>query len=468
MMVLLGILMGVTVFVWAQRLYGFWPAVAVLALYTTEPNILAHAGLVTTDFGLACFTFVAFYFLWRANEQLTLKTLVPFIAFFTLAQISKFSALILWPTLFVLLLIRVLRSNSWMCHLGWLREFRSRANRMLAAFGIVATLALVSYTSMWAVYGFRYAPAPEGSGLEQVVTVPSMLERVPHFAKGLNWIDHHHLLPNVCTQGFLLGQGLAQQRSAYLMGKISNVGWWYYFPAAFLIKTPIALLLLFFGGLALMITRRGALAENNVFFLVPVATFMLIAMTAVHLNIGLRHILPIYPFVLLIAGRAVTWLWESQRKLLRAGLFALCLFQIEENVLVYPHYLAFFNKCIGGPQNGYKYLADSNLDWGQDLKPLKKWMDEHDIKAINLSYFGHADPAYYGIKCFYLPPVPFFATGRDDGPRLPGYVAVSVQNLLGLSMYPPRPDLYKKLLESEPVAVIGYSIRVYWVERPWW
>jgi len=468
MTVLLGLLLGIVLFQWAKKLYGFATAVLVLALYTTEPSLLAHAGLVTTDFGVACFMFSALYFLWRLSQELTWKNLILFAVFFALAQISKFSALALWPMLFVLLFARVAGYQPWSCSVGGSRTLGSRTGKVLAAASIVTAACLVSFAAVWAVYGFRYSPAPAGTGVERVLAVPHVLERIPHLAAVLNWIDRHHLLPNACTQGFLLGRGLAQERPAYLMGKISNVGWWYYFPVAFLVKTPAALLLLFFGGLMLMIARRDAWTETDVFLLVPVVVYVLIAMMARNLNIGVRHILPIYPFVLLIAGGAVAWLWESGRKTLRAGLLALCLFQVEETAFAYPNYIAFFNQFVGGPQNGYKYLADSNLDWGQDLKPLKKWMDKNGVSFVNLGYFGSADPVYYGIHCSYLPPRTIFFEGRDDRLQLPGYVAVSVQYLLGVSEHLPNTSPYKKLLDSEPVAVIGQSIRVYWVERPWW
>jgi hypothetical protein len=468
MNVLLGVLLGAILFRWARALYGPGTAVVVLALYATEPNVLAHASVVTTDLGVACFIFIAVYFLWRLSQQLTMKNLVLTAAFLAIAQVSKFSALTLWPILFALLLVRVAGRSPWPCLVGVSRELRSRTGKALAAVSVVAAVFLVSFAAVWAAYGFRYAPSPKGSGLERLLTVPSVIERIPRFAKTLNWIDDHHLLPNACTQGFLLGEGLAQERRAYLLGKFSNVGWWYYFPIAFLIKTPVALLLLFFGGLTLIVTRWDARTDNDAFLLVPVAVYMLIAMATVNLNIGVRHILPVYPFVLLIAGKAVAWLWGSHGKLLRGGLLALCLFQAQETAFAYPNYIAFFNQFVGGPSNGYKYLADSNLDWGQDLKPLKKWMDNNGVSFVNLGYFGSADPVYYGIHCSYLPPRASFSEGRDDRLQLPGYVAVSVQYLLGVSEHLPNPSPYKKLLDSEPVAVIGQSIRVYWVDRSWW
>ena len=102
------------------------------------------------------------------------------------------------------------------------------------------------------------------------------------------------------------------------------------------------------------------------------------------------------------------------------------------------------------------------------MKGLKRWMDERDVQHINLSYFGTADPAYYKIDCYHLPGDPFFDYRLTGRPHLPGFMAVSVTNLRGLYLGDKARDLYKPLLNSEPAAVIGYSIYVYWVDQPWW
>jgi hypothetical protein len=180
------------------------------------------------------------------------------------------------------------------------------------------------------------------------------------------------------------------------------------------------------------------------------------------MNIGLRHILPLYPLVFLVAAKAVSELLAGRRKTYSVALVALCLYQFVESARIYPHYLAYFNQLAGGPGHGHEFLVDSNLDWGQDLKGLKEWMDAHEVKRINLSYFGTADPAYYGIECTHLYGAPFFAKGLVGKPRLPGYVAVSLTNLRFGTWY------FEPLLQREPVAVIGYSIYVYWMDRPWW
>jgi hypothetical protein len=113
-------------------------------------------------------------------------------------------------------------------------------------------------------------------------------------------------------------------------------------------------------------------------------------------------------------------------------------------------------------------LIDSNLDWGQDLKPLKRWMDTHHVEQINLAYFGAADPAYYGIHCTYLIGTPAFVAPQIAEPRLPGYVAVSVQYLHGVGLDDPMHAFYGPLLEREPIAIIGHSIHVYWIEAKHW
>ncbi len=150
------------------------------------------------------------------------------------------------------------------------------------------------------------------------------------------------------------------------------------------------------------------------------------------------------------------------------ALGVLLAFWVFEFARVYPHNLAFFNQFVGGPQDGYEYLLDSNLDWGQDLKPLKKWMDQQGIQQINLAYFGTADPAYYGMQCTYLPGSPFFAQNQNSLPQLPGYVAISDTVLMGVYLNPAWRAFYKPLLKMQPVADIGYSIRVYKVDNRWW
>jgi hypothetical protein len=467
MIVLLGILLGVLIFSWAREWLGLRPAIIALAFYSVEPNILAHSSLVTTDFGTTCFLFGTLYFLWRTTRALTAGNLAGLVFFLALSVVSKFSALVLGPIILALLAIHVLRKTSWVCRIGKSGEIGSRMDKARVAAALVVLLALASWGMIWAVYSFRYAPSDLSVWQFHFESYPSVLERTPLLAKTVGWMNAHRLLPNAYTEGFLLGQAKAQLRGAFLAGRYSGEGWWYYFPVAFLIKTPVALVLLLIGGLATCARRWRTFLRDEVFLLMPIACYLVAAMTA-KLNIGLRHILPLYPFVLLLAALAAAELLKSKERGARAVLIVLCLFWLFEFARIYPHYLAFFNQFVGGPRNGYIYLADSNLDWGQDLKPLKKWMDRNNVQHINLAYFGTADPVYYGIQCTYLPGSPFFAQKLIRSPQLPGYVAASATILDGVYLNDAGKAFYRPLLEKAPTAVIGYSIRVYWIDRNWW
>ncbi len=252
---------------------------------------------------------------------------------------------------------------------------------------------------------------------------------------------------------------------AYFAGEYSTDGWWYYFPAAFLMKTPLALVFLIAGGLVVLVRDRDrATAGALPFVLIPVAVYLLVAMAS-GINIGVRHILPVYPFLLLIAAAGAREMLNSSRRLGAAALAMLAIAAGAELATAYPHPLTFFNQAVGGPENGYKYLADSNLGWGQNLKRLKAWMDSRGIRHVNLAYFGQADPAYYGIDATHLPGAPTFAEPDTARPKLPGYVAISGTTLTGVYAPPWWRLFYAPFRHLDPVAVIGHSLRVYWVER---
>ena len=467
MIVLLGVLLGILVFCWARELFGFGAATIVLGLYTIEPNILAHSRLVTTDFGLVCFAFGALYFLWRTTRTLSVANLCGLVGFFTLAQVGKYSGVLLGPIVLVLLVVRMFRRKPWMVTIGPSGEFARIGRRMSTAVVILILLTVVPYVAVWASYGFRYLPSASPTWKLNCCDDPMMHSRAPRLAQIVRWADEHHLLPNAYLQGFFLTQAKAELRGGFLAGQYSTTGWWYFFPFAFAIKTPEPIIVLFLAGLFLCVVRRGHFLDNDLFLLIPIAGFLVPAMLA-KLNIGLRHILAVYPFILLVGGKSVAMMTNSKQRFLRGLLGALCLFAVVECSAICPDYLAFFNQCIGGPRNGYKYLVDSNLDWGQDLKGLKRWMNQNNVSHINLSYFGTADPAYYKIDCTHLPGAPFYALQLQKMPQLPGFVAVSATNLRGVYFDERWRSFYWPLLDMQPVAVIGHSIFVYWVTVPWW
>jgi hypothetical protein len=185
-------------------------------------------------------------------------------------------------------------------------------------------------------------------------------------------------------------------------------------------------------------------------------------MTQAQVNIGVRHILPVYPFLFVLASRSVT-INVGPRPLALFFITGLVLFTATSSLRIAPHQLAYFNEFVGGPEQGYRYLGDSNVDWGQDLKGVKAYMERENLPIIYLSYFGTAPPAYYGIRYQYVPgtwplewPPP-----RDRVPASARrkILAISVCNLQDVATL--DDPIFRWLWSRKPVAKIGYSIFVY-------
>jgi hypothetical protein len=461
MTALLGVLLGIFLFSWAREWLGFWPASLALAMYCLEPNILAHGSLVTTDFGVTCFFFGAIYFLWRLSRDLNAKNFAGIAICCALALASKFSAFALAPIIVALLVIRATLPDAWKCGIGRRKELATRRDKFAASALVALLLALISWVALWAAYDFRYRPSSAANSAFRLDERPDIRSKAPTVAAVVHWIDGKKLLPNAYTQGLLLGQSKLDGHLAFFDGKVKAFGWWWFFPAVFAIKTPISLIILLLGGLGLCAWLWRSTGKDAAFVALPPAVFLAAAMCS-RLNIGLRHILPVFPFAILLAAFCAAAMLRSKLIMPRVAL-ALCLaFWLFEFFSVYPHNLAFVNEFVGGPSHGYEYLADSNIDWGQDLKGLKKWMDQQGVKHINLAYFGSADPAYYGLDCTYMPGSPIFEDKLiTSRPQRPGYLAISNTLLDGVNLSESGRRLYIFLQISEPVAVIGYSIRVY-------
>jgi tetratricopeptide (TPR) repeat protein len=453
MIVLLGALLGLLVFFWAQEWLGFPIGALALGCYLLSPNLGAHAALVTTDFGITCFAFGTVYFLWRTARAFTAWNVAGLAGFFALATIAKFSAVLLAPICALLLMLAPKAPAA----LTW--------RRVLLVLGLMAAAA---WLAIWAVYGFRYEPSATPGWLYHTRDVPGVMRESPTLFGMLNWIDAHRLLPNSFTQGLILNLSLSGNAPAYLGGEISRGGWWYYFPFAILVKTPIPLLALVFVGFGALLwrLRSRAMAWDALCLLLPVAIYLGFAMST-SISLGLRHVLPLYPFLLMIAGVAGSQILSlSLRPQMRWGILAGMLgLWIASYAQAYPHTLTFFNLAAGGPKRGADHLVDSNLDWGQHLKLLKKWMDAHGVARINLAYFGTADPEYGGISAVMLPGTRDYLAERVAQPELPGYVAISETIASGVHIAPEWRQFYRGFDALTPVAVLGHTLKVYRIDQ---
>jgi hypothetical protein len=249
---------------------------------------------------------------------------------------------------------------------------------------------------------------------------------------------------------------LDQGRSSFVWGGHSINGVWWYFPLALGIKTPLAVLALALAGLAAM---KNSFKKDYLWLILPPLIFFAVSMNA-KVQIGFRHILPIMPFLAALAGLGVVY--AGKRKILLVILSPLLVLWGWGLVKTGPYYLAYFNELAGGPGNGHKFLVDSNLDWGQDVKGLSSWLAKEGNPPVVLSYFGVARPEYYGMR--YLPlgtisNVELIGTGENVCRMDKVLLAVSATNLQ--STYYPDKKTYDWLKTRNPVFTAGYSIFVY-------
>ncbi len=421
-----------------------WAAPLAMGVLAFDPNILAHGTLATTDLGLAAGTLLATYTLWRAVRR-------PQGINFVLAGVglglllnTKFTAGLVLLCLGVLALI------------GIGRAWRAGGRFPLRlALGLGLIYPLTAFFTLWASYSF------------QVGTLPAQL---PSFSALLG--GRTLPLAAYIEQLSDLGGRMQKATPAFLLGRYSDEGWWYYFPVALALKTPWPTWLLFIGALARPV-RRWRRWEGAALGLVP-AGYLAFSLTS-GINIGYRHVLLLLPFVALIiayrlapaaapAGTQGAPASGRHRWLPGLPLTLLVLWLALDTLRLAPHYLAYFNPLAGGPDDGWRALVDSNLDWGQDLAGLKTWLDEQGVDHIWLSYFGEGRPEYYGISYTGLPSFPPRLMPPEAQPTslrrpAPGLYAISATNLQGVLFE--DHDRLAWFRTQTPIAKIGYSIFLY-------
>jgi hypothetical protein len=425
--------------------------------------------LSTTDVGGACFAFLAAYALWRAVRHPSWLRILGSGLAFGLALSAKLSNLLFGP-IFALAILAAVLADALVGGHGNSPYSRGggRLGRAMRNLALLALTVLLGLLTVWAAYGFQIGRLEENGPLVPASPYLKGVRAILDFSAG--------------------------GRPAYLLGQYGP-GWWYYFPVALVVKTPLATLvaLLLASGQRLRCSRQGlrrsgqglrcsrqalrrsrqapaapATPTDDLLLLIPPVAYFLASMAS-SLNIGYRHLLPVLPFVAVHIGRLAaspcSLVSASPRLRARCLLpLALVIWLALSTLSIYPHFLAFFNAVGGGPQNGWRILADSNIDWGQDLKGLEAWIAREGVDHVRLSWFGSAHPEAYNIPYDLLPGVPhgFSMWERPpfdrDQPE-PGIYVISVTNLLGVH-FPDR-DLYAWFRARPPDAKIGYSLFVY-------
>jgi hypothetical protein len=411
---LMAVLLGAVVFRWAMDLFGRSGGLLALFLLAFDPNILAHAAIAGTDLGAACFITLALFGLTRFLHRPTRPRLVMAGVTLGLAQGAKLSALMLLPVVVLL---------------GVLTLPRRRIPSLVLLLGIAGLV-------LWGIYGFEVGPVP---GVPFPVPAAS------------------HLIP-----WQRLREHMASGHAAFLMGQNRSQGWWYYFPVAFGLKTPLpTLTLLLAATVALCKGRRRSLLDEASVLLFPVVYVAGSLFSS--LNIGYRHLLPILPLLFIFVSRVASLEFWTVNPVVRLACYGLLAWLALGTARLSPHYLAFFNELAGGPDGGWRYLADSNTDWGQAYKDLARFQQEHGLGPVRLSAFIFYDPAIYGVDYEPLTPMrgdtPAVFPSRFNPP--PGDYVISATTLDGIPMA--DPEMYDWFRKHEPDARIAHVMFYYHV-----
>lgn len=482
---------------WAWKAAGSIAGIVAATLVALDPNFLAHGSLVTNDVAASFIFVTAGYLTWQLGRRFTWKTAALLALTCAAGAGIKFTCVLLVPILGLPLLIRAIQATPW--KIG-AKSVGSR-DRRLAAVGLLAMAAVITtYLLIWLFYFLRPAPVPDGTlfdagyprrylaynAIAKELTdagssatseqVEALVATYTPSAsmRAVYWLQDHRLIPQALGHGLTYAAGRGILRPGFLLGDYSDRGFWLYFPVAIAAKTPLVTLAVLLATAILGLVHRNrwfADAERRwlvlCLFSCPVIYLTLAVLS--NLNIGLRHILPIYPMMYVAAGIALAGLIRRARParlLVPAALALLAL----ETVSAFPNYLSFFNRAVGGERGGLAILGDSNLDWGQDLPALadwyKRWRTANPDDAFYLAYFGSVDPAVYGIDYVNMTP------GYPFDPRPPtldlqhdGVVAISATWLQGTFPEELRP-MMASLRSREPIDILNGSIYLYDYKKP--
>ena len=449
------LLAALVVFFATREMFGPGAAFVALALHAFDPNILAHGALITTDVGLACFMMLSVYMFYRYVKTPNALRLVTAGVSAGLVIAVKHTGLLVLPILFLLVLCEI-TVNAFTPN----RERIARHALKLA--GSLVLIALIGFVVLWSFYGFRYVARPAGLQL-----IPSLAEYVqglkPYEAWPISTAARLRLLPESYLYGLVDVKLTANYYTSYVLGKVYAHGVWFYFPVVFLVKSTVGVLALLLLSLFVIATRRLNRAREILFLTVPVLFYLLVAMT-VGMNIGVRHILVVYVFLYVLIGGAAWALMQKSRSWTYA-VGVLLLVHAASSAAAFPNYIPYANELWGGPSQTNKYLTDSNSDWGQQLKSVKRYLDQRGVKECWFVYFaaGVAEPSYYGIPCKPLPTLnTLWLNEQIEVPAsIDGPVLISASNLSGLEFGPGSIDPYGQFKQLQPTAFIDRGVFVF-------
>lgn len=456
---LMSLILAVLVFLAAHEMFGLMEAMIALALFAFEPILVAHGSLVTTDMAISATAFASVYALYRYFKRPGIGRLLITALAIGCMMAAKHTALLMLPLLFLLAVSDAClfrrRSDEQQ------KETINAGRRVLKNIGAYALMGLLALGVLWASYGFQYHALPEGSpntiSLADVFNMGFDHEAINSAAGQVVQIIHaSHIVPEAYTLGLadVIGSG---SRPMFLLGKEYPSGRWFYFPVAFTIKSSAVLLVLLFISLFYFPLYKKHPREL-LFLLVPAAGYLAFSLTA-GLNIGVRHILPIYPFLIIVAASGATALVRRYHKLIFV-LIILLVFHFVEGARTAPDYIAFANVFWGGSDNAYHLLGDSNVEWSQNFKLIGEYVERNKVQNCYLSALGLGEVLSRYQNCHVMPGGFVLNSPGQINETIPDTIEGTVF-ISTASITPVISPEFEPFFKMPPVAILGGSILVF-------
>ncbi len=441
MIALLSVALGLLVYCASSKLFGRVGGMISLGLYAFSPTMLAHGRLVTTDCVAALFFAASLLTIWWMLHRVTIASVIASGVSLAGLFLAKMSAVLIIPVGIVMLIARLIARCPLEVRFGkFQREFAGIGKQVGCFAAVLFVWVLVVWSSIWAAYGFRYdSMLSKEAGRDRYYcpnAIPKdqdlwqwQLRKLDHLEPVITFLREHKLFPEAYIYSAVMSAQTARGRLAFLNGRVDLRGHRWFFPWAFVLKTPLPLLILLLAVLAIPFVRnRMGTADSEseppsekyqetnwktwVYRTTPLWSFFVIywiASLRTHLNIGHRHILPIYPILFVICGAASIYT-QHNRPWVRRAVYAVLACFVAASLWTFPNYLTYFNVIAGGPKKGYKHFVDSSLDWGQDLPAVKTYIQESKASGstdpVYFSYFGSGGSKaieHFGIEAIQLP-----------------------------------------------------------------
>lgn len=453
------VLLALLIFAATREMFGSVAALIALTFFVFEPNIFAHGALVTTDMGITCFMFASVYAFYRYIKKPTILRLLLTGCAVGIALAVKHSGIFIFPILILLALIEVFRNPK--VEENNAKDRMGEARRLTVA---LIAIAGISFVILWSAYGFRYSMRPPGLTISPDLAGSAEDLTPPVARRTILALAHWHILPEAYLYGLIDVKVVADNTATYIFGTVYPHGKWFYFPALLLIKCTLPVLILLVLLLVVLVFRRTQHFREILFLAIPPALYFVVAIFS-GLNIGVRHVLPIFPFLMVLVAYAAWILLQSNRRWGYA-VAALLLFHVVSSIRAFPvSYIPYSNELWGGPSHTYKYLSDSNVDWGQQMIATKKYVDAHGITSCWFAYFPESGIRFsdYGIPCKTLPTpdTMWFGEQTDVPPVIEGPVFISASDLAGYEHGSNVLNPYRSFQRLQPSAVIEHGVFVF-------